>query len=243
MKIQNVGLALGAFLLCANFSMDQSGGEVTGGGVKPIVNFKGQITDNTEKTFQVENISISGLYKQIPVYAVPSNLKDSEYNPTVNTIRLDLAEIKKITVLNPETLLTFKNRTYIVIDVYSNNAPDTKNSYLMENSKKVLCAEVNPAGPIERELQFSAIREIVIDSYEKPEPKEADKKPAKGFATPQVKTPELPKTPPAEPVKTPTSTAIPAPSSPTTVTPPTTQNTPTPTPSPVQISSCTSCSK
>ncbi len=56
MDIQKVSLALGAFLLCANFSMEQSGGEVTGGGVKPIVNFKGKITDNTDKTFNVEHV-------------------------------------------------------------------------------------------------------------------------------------------------------------------------------------------
>ena len=214
MKIQKVSLALGAFLLCANFSMDQSGGEVTGGGIKPIVNFKGHITDNTDKTFNVKRISISGLDKQIHVYAVPSNLKDSDYNPTVNTIRLDLAEINKITVPNADTLLTFKNRTYIIIDVYSNNAPDTKNSYLIENSKKVLCEEVNQAGPIERELQFSAVREITIDSYEKPETKEAEKIPAKGFATPQVQTPELPKAPTPQPIKNVTPPTVPTPSNP-----------------------------
>lgn len=198
MKIQKINLALGAFLLCANFSMDQSGGEVTGGGVKPIVNFKGTITDNTDKKFGVEHISISGLYKQIPVYAVPLNLKNSDYNPTINTVRLDLAEINKITVPNPETLLTFKNRTYIIIDVYSNNAPNTKNNYLIENSKKVLCDEVNQAGPIERELQFSAIKEITINGYEKPEPKDAKKNPtkpiAKGFATPNKPVPTVTKT-------------------------------------------------
>jgi hypothetical protein len=171
-RIEKVALAATAFLLCVNWSMDQDNASVSGGSIKPMVNFKGTVQDNTGKKFEADHITISGLYKQVPVYPKPTNMKDDEYNPTINTVRLDLAEVSKISVPNPNDMHLFNNRKYVEIEVYSKDAPQSKNSYLIENSKKVLCDQVNQAGPIERELAFPAIQEIAITHYEKPQPKD-----------------------------------------------------------------------
>ena len=185
-KIDKIALAATAFLLCVNWSMDQDNASMSGGVVKPAVNFKGSVQDNTGRKFEADHITISGLYKQVPVYPKPKNMKDDEYNPTINTVRLDLAEVSKISVPNPNDIHLFNNRKYVEIEVYSKDAPQSKNSYLIENSKKVLCDQVNQAGPIERELAFTAIQEIVITHYEKPQPK--DKAPQKSIKKPSKTT-------------------------------------------------------
>lgn len=166
-KIQKQALAICALLLCAQFSMDQQEGSVSGGGKKPAVNFKGTIVDNTGKPFRASSINISGLYKQIPVYSKPNNMQDSDYNPVINMIRLDLAEVAKIEVPEPERVHIFKDRKYIVLNVYLNTNPQKKYEYIIEDSKRVFCNQINGADPIERELAFPAIQTISIYGYEK----------------------------------------------------------------------------
>ena len=99
--IRKMALGATAVLLCANFSMDQKDTSVSGNSANPVVNFKASIRDNTGTQFNAQNITISGLYKQIPLYNKPKNTKDENYNPTINTVRLDLAEIFKIIVPHP----------------------------------------------------------------------------------------------------------------------------------------------
>lgn len=169
-KTNHLTLGALAFFLCANFSMNEDETSISGGGIKPTINFKGAIQDNTGKEFEAAHITISGLYKQIPVYSKPQNMKNDKYDPTINTVRLDLAEVEKISVPQPNDIHIFNNRKYIEIEVTSKSKIQTTNNYLIENSKKILCDQVNTAGPIERELQFPAIQKIVISHYEKTDP-------------------------------------------------------------------------
>ena len=171
-KIKRPLLALSALLLCAQLSMDSDDKSISGGGLKPDVNFTGVIQDNTGKKFKASNITISGLYKQIPMYQKPTDIQDSSYNPSINMIRLDLAEVSKIEVPHPDDIHIFQDRKYMIIEVYSKNAAQTKNVYLIENSKKVLCREINSSGPIERELGFAAIQIMTITGYARPTPEE-----------------------------------------------------------------------
>lgn len=168
-RLQKPALAVTAFLLCVNWSMDQGNGSVSGGGTQPAVNFIGTITDNTGKTFNASYINISGLYKQIPVYAKPINMQDGDYNPTINIIRLDLAELAKIEMPDPDRIYIFKDKKYSLINAYLKNNPERKHEYLIENSKHVFCNQVNGSDPIERELEFSAVRVIIIEGYVKKE--------------------------------------------------------------------------
>lgn len=165
-KVNRIALATTAFLLCINWGMDEGNQSVSGGGIKPAFNFTGTVQDNTGRTFKATHITISGLYKQVPVYAVPKDMKDDNYNPTINTIRLDLSEVGRIVVPHPDDVHLFDNRKYIEIEVHSQTETgktSVASHYLIEKSKKVLCEQVNAAGPIERELSFAAIQHINID--------------------------------------------------------------------------------
>lgn len=166
-KMKKTFLAVSALLLCAQFSMDQNEQSVSGGGKEPAVNFTGTIIDNTGKPFNACHITISGLYKQIPMYSKPNNMSDNDYNPTTNTVRVDLAEVSCINVPQPDRIFMFKDRKYALLDVYMKNNPNKKYEYLVESSKRVFCKQVNGPDPIERELAFSAIHNITITGYAK----------------------------------------------------------------------------
>lgn len=203
-NFQKRSLAICALLLCAQFSMDQDETSVSGGGKKPAVNFKGTIVDNTGRPFKASHINISGLYKQIPVYSKPVNMQDSDYNPTINMIRLDLAEVTKIEVPDPERVHVFKERKYILLSVYLTNNSQKKYEYIIEDSKRVFCNQVNGPDPIERELGFPAIQTIHIHGYEKKEDKPASTAPRQvQRRAPQaprpVNHPQLKKLPPQAP--------------------------------------------
>ena len=198
-NVQKQALAVCALLLCAQFSMDQEEGSISGGSKKPAVNFKGIIVDNTSKPFKASHITISGLYKQIPVYSKPNNMQESDYNPAINMIRLDLSEISRIEVPDPERVHMFKERKYILLNVYLNNNPEKKYEYIIEDSKRVFCNQINGADPIERELAFPAIQTITIHSYVKKENKPAQKGPKAPRTYPAPPAAQFKKLPPKAP--------------------------------------------
>lgn len=158
-RVTRVGLASCSFILLANFSSQDS----TSGGTKPNVNVYGSVTDTSEKSFEAENITLERMYKQIPVYQlVPKNATE-KYDPTANITRLDLSEIHQITFDPNQHPQKYNNREYVVMTVFSKDAQKTKNDYLVEADKKLICDEVNSAGPIEKEIKFKAVKEIIID--------------------------------------------------------------------------------
>lgn len=195
----HISYALLSLVLCAQFSLDQDNASVSGKSVKPAVDFMGSITDNSGKTFKAQNITISGLYKQIPVFEKPKDMHDTSYKPSINIIRLDLSEISRIHVPHPESTFIFDSRNYIEIDVFSHDPKKTKNSYLIENSKKILCEEINGAGPIERELQFSALVDLTITTYM--QQKKDDKNPEKTLCCSPCKDTKSKKAEPTEKTK------------------------------------------
>ncbi len=134
---------------------------------KPAINFYGTVQDNTKtEPFAAQNITIAGQYRQIPVHPLPqTDVKNPHYDPNINTVRLDFSEISKITVPNPHSKYTFKNREYIAIRVESNDNQMTTNDYIIELNKKVYCDQTNAAGPIERELSFEAIETITFNGH------------------------------------------------------------------------------
>ncbi len=162
----HLALASASFLLLANFSQDSSNGNN-----KPVVNFYGTITDGSDKSFKAENITLERLYKQVPVYQVaPSSVAPETYDPSVNITLLDLAEIDKVTVDVNQKSQKYRNRDYITICVYSKMPSDSsesqiKNEYIIESNKKLTCEEVNPAGPIKKEIMMSAVKTIQLEGY------------------------------------------------------------------------------
>lgn len=155
--IGRIGIVISALLLCAQFSSQQSS---LGTPEKPAINISGTlITDGVDgNPHEVENITISGRYENIPVYEKPSS---EDVNPDINTTRLDLRQISEIRPVSVE-ILKFNNRDYVEIEIVSNDAKKTKNTYIIERVKRVQCDEVNAAGPIEKEVSFLAIKNLII---------------------------------------------------------------------------------
>lgn len=162
-----------SLFLCANFSSQDS---TTSGGVKPTVNFYGPITDTSNKTFNSINITLERMYKQIPVYQEPPKGSPESYDPTINITRLDLSEIKKIEFPENQMIQKYRNRDYLMMSVYSNDAKQTQNNYIIEADKKLICDEKNDAGPIEKEIKFRAVRTITIEGFKQSDDLDAKRK-------------------------------------------------------------------
>ncbi len=165
-----------AFFTLSQFSSQDS---TLSGGVKPVVNFYGTVTDLRE-TFKAQNITIDRLYKTIPTYQQPPLDATVAYDPSDNITRLDLSEISKITISPNQKTQKFGNREYIVMEVTSKNSEESKNMYMIEADKRLFFDQINSAGPIEKEIKLRSIVEIALDGYKQQEvaPVATEKKPA-----------------------------------------------------------------
>lgn len=155
---QSTGIIAASLLLVHFGNNDES---ITGR-EKPKINFYGKLTDTSGKTYSVENITISGMYKQVPLYQKPT---DKHKDPTVNITRIDFAEIYSIRVPFPETILTYNNRQYIELEITSADLKHTKDTYIIEKTKRLICDQINTAGPIEKDLAFEAVDILIFEGH------------------------------------------------------------------------------
>lgn len=136
---------------------------VSGGPEEHSINFYGIFIDANDSKSSVENISISGKFRQIPVYTRPKN---EDTKPDTDTSFIDLAEIREISLPSADARIEkFAGREYIAIVTISNDKKRTKHTYLVEITRKIRCREVNEAGPIEREIKFEALGKLKIKGY------------------------------------------------------------------------------
>lgn len=161
-RLVKLTIIISTFLLCSHFSSQKTS---TDGREKPSTNVWGMLTDTTNHSYRVENITVSGRFHDIAVYQRPTN---PQTNPDINTTRLNLCEIYEIRIDTP-TVLQFNNRDYIEITVVSNDTRRTQNRYIIERLRKLFCDEINEAGPIEKELSFLAVRRLEIQGCKKQE--------------------------------------------------------------------------
>lgn len=161
-RLTKLCIMVSAFLICTHFSSQKTS---TDGREKPSVNVWGLLTDTTNHSYKVENITIAGRFNDIAVYQKPIR---PDINPDINTTRLNLCEISEIRIDSP-AVLQFNKRDYVEIKVISNDNRKTQNTYIIEKLKKVFCDEVNSAGPIEKELSFLAVNRIQIYGCKKRE--------------------------------------------------------------------------
>ncbi len=146
------------YLLIACASLNWSGQESTSGKERPQLNFKGILTDSSDQTFHVENITISGLYKNIPFYALPTQ---PEMRPEDNVTLINLAEVDAIkSVPRNEHKVTFNGRSYNKIIISLKNA--NEGTYLVETSRKIFCDIAINKNSIEKRLAFEALKELII---------------------------------------------------------------------------------
>lgn len=154
------------------------------GNKKQRVNFFGTLKTQECTTYEVENISIGRIYKQIPLYEAPCNTATDHMlkkDPRKGIIsRIDLSETAEIRVPHPDVILSyqkkgFRRTEYIEIVVISNDQHKTKCSYLVDLRRKVYCDRVNKAGPIELEVPFQSIERLIIKGYRYREPEQKNK--------------------------------------------------------------------
>ena len=163
-----LSLALAGFMVLGNFSTQDNS---IAGREKPHINFYGTLVDTEGQQYNVENITISGIYKQIPFYKKPA---DKSINPTIHITRIDFAETKKISVPHPQDILIFDNRSYIEVTITTSDGKVMP--YIIEKSKRLMCDEISKAGGIEKDLSFQALQSIEFHGHKTPEPKDASAK-------------------------------------------------------------------
>lgn len=159
------------------------------GDKKQQVNFYGSLlTHQTDRPLPVDNISIGGKYKQIPMIEKPTATQNStaaassktsrseialNVDPKTDlvTTKIDLNEVSALQVPNPHTIWTYQKENmyrkveFLEVVVVSNNEQKTKAHYLLEARTKIYCNEVNDAGPIQKEVPLAAINILKIDGY------------------------------------------------------------------------------
>lgn len=193
-SIKNLLLVMGgisSILILANWGAQTS----QSGRPKPAVNFEGLLTTEQEEALRVENITFDGKYKQIPMYDAPSGAKALEKeksaalnektghkevllrkHPKNNFVltKIDLSEVSKISVMSDPLYVhedkEKKRRTvFLKITVVLHDQKKTPKSYLVEDGHKLFCDEKNEAGPLEKEVPLSAIKELIISGFHEQE--------------------------------------------------------------------------
>jgi len=150
--------------LCLHFSTKQNDSVAE----KPAINFMGTLVSSQGESMQVENCTINGVYRQIPVYAKPN---DPEINPSIDTTFIDFDEIAIIKSPFKENekkqSLYFKKRPYNEIIIIANTKNKTEQHYIIEASRKLLCDVIDGGKQFEKELSFLAINSLTFTSFKK----------------------------------------------------------------------------
>lgn len=146
-------------MLLANFSAQQSTSQ---NGVLPVT-CQGAITYADNTTMAVENITISGLSKDITVYTKPLLPSD---DPTRNKTKIDLRHIDTIKPAIKEekpSLYLFNLHEYVEIIIHWKNPDKIDQHFIIERSKEVWCTD-KVVTQIKKEIAFEALKELKIDS-------------------------------------------------------------------------------
>lgn len=138
---------------------------------KQKINFQGTLTKYTGQTkvAEVSNISIAGVIENISLFQVPEQSAGKlEKDPKKGTIStIDLKEISRIDVPNPEKTWNFKRNEssdgtdYIEIFITPRGG-DQKKNYMIERNRKLHYDEETSGGPISTQTPFYEIQSLVI---------------------------------------------------------------------------------
>lgn len=158
--------AVCAIFLCANFSTNKS----VDGEDRPPINYTGTLTAIDGNKNMIDNITISGLYKSIPLYGVPSQPNEK---PTLNTTYINLDAVENIQPIskNPhESIKKFDNRDYVELIITLKSvpaAPTSQQHFLVETTRRVYCDVVGVGGIVnlKKEIAFEAISDLTITGF------------------------------------------------------------------------------
>lgn len=165
-RLVSLFYALCALIICVNFSTNQS----TGGEDKPPINYTGKLVSTDGTTNDIENITVSGLYKDIPVYEVPNQ---PDKNPALNTTYMNLDAVEKIRPIsnNPhESVKKFNNRDYVEIIITMKTLPGATGSkdqhFLVDSTRRIFCDVIGSAGiNFKKEVAFEAISSLTMGAF------------------------------------------------------------------------------
>ncbi|MCL4229751.1 hypothetical protein KJZ61_03660 [Candidatus Dependentiae bacterium] len=159
---------------------------------KNSLNFYGNLETWQGQTYEVENISLDHRIKKIEMYekpiptqhASPSSTTPQEetvlgVNPITNftKVYIDLAEIKSLEIPDPEKMWIYHKKRgqreliFLEIVVTNNDSQETKNTYLIENRKKLYCDRRIGTSLEEREVPLIAIKKLSVEGYRQREPR------------------------------------------------------------------------
>lgn len=129
----------------------------------PAINFYGEVKTSNQ-TEQAEEITIGGLYENIPLYGIPAA---AETSPTTNISHIRLDDIRTIRhKMGKESIKEFQKRDYVEIELEFKNGK--KQSYLIERARKIYY-EVPFSDPkivpLEKELAPEALEHIIIKGH------------------------------------------------------------------------------
>ncbi|HXW86488.1 MAG TPA: hypothetical protein VEK38_04060 [Candidatus Bathyarchaeia archaeon] len=180
--MQGICINIGALLLAGWATPETS----RDGDVKQKVNFYGTLKTWQGTEYHVDNIAIVGKYRHIPMYDKPQKEpKKTKTNTTTGKkelslsldphaelviTKIDLDEISEIHVPFPNEIWVYapkgkRKYNYVEVIIISKNAERTQKRYLVDSTIKVTCDEINTAGPVEKEVPLSAIRDFIIEGY------------------------------------------------------------------------------
>lgn len=159
-------ICLGYIIVCANFSMQES----TDISDKQPYDIYGELIDRKGRRFHFNNLSISGAVANIPFYEKPACETD---NPELNQASLDLIDIYEIKPVAQgdgagcmiQEVSTFNRRHYVELLVTRADSQRTQQTYLLEDTKKIFCHQVESSTVTKRQISFRAIQKITIHGY------------------------------------------------------------------------------
>lgn len=127
------------------------------------VNFYGTLEDAEHNVNKVENISISGEYRNITFYIKPKNLSR---DPVANYEKINLQDIAEIQLVNTpsESLYTFKRKDYIEVLVIFRSTRSSK-KYIIERNKKITCYILESGAPVLKLVRFDSLFSLKIEGF------------------------------------------------------------------------------
>jgi hypothetical protein len=152
--------------------------------IKQPVNFSGKISTHQGQNYIVDNISIDNKYKDIIMYAKPTEHEkailnqDSQHleiklteNPTTDFVKdaYNLDQIKEIQVPSPNTVWYYQKKPnqqkmeYIEVVVITKS--NTKSYHLLEHRAQIYCDEIDAAGSQEKIIPLAALQTLTIEGY------------------------------------------------------------------------------
>jgi hypothetical protein len=152
--------------------------------LKQPVNFSGKISTHQGQQYIVDNISIDNKYKDIIMYAKPTEHEkailnqDSQRleiklteNPTTDFVKdaYNLDQIKEIHVPSPNTVWYYQKKPnqqkmeYIEVVVITKS--NTKSYHLLEHRAQIYCDEIDAAGSQEKIIPLAALQTLSIEGY------------------------------------------------------------------------------